>query len=47
MRGVNRVTILGNAGKDAVVRYTPTGTAVANVSVATSRRAGRTSRRAS
>ena len=36
MRGVNRVTILGNAGKDAVVRYTPTGTAVANVSVATS-----------
>jgi len=36
MRGVNRVTILGNAGKDAVVRYTPSGTAVAEVSVATS-----------
>ena len=35
MRGVNRATILGNTGKDAEVRYMPNGTAVANVSVAT------------
>jgi single-strand DNA-binding protein len=35
MRGVNRVTILGNTGKDVGVRYTPAGTAVATVSVAT------------
>lgn len=32
---LNRATILGNLGKDPEVRYTPEGTAVANVSVAT------------
>ena len=32
---LNRATILGNLGKDPEVRYTPEGTAIANVSVAT------------
>ena len=35
-RGVNRVTILGNLGKDPEVRYMPNGNAVANITIATS-----------
>ena len=36
MRGVNRVTLLGNVGQDVVLRYTPQGTAVTNLRIATS-----------
>lgn len=35
-RGVNKVILIGNLGKDPEVRYTPTGTAIANITVATS-----------
>ncbi len=35
-KGVNRVTILGNVGKDPEVRYLPSGGAVASIAVATS-----------
>lgn len=35
-RGVNVAIILGNVGADPEVRYTPSGSAVANVSLATS-----------
>ena len=35
-RGVNKVILVGNLGVAPEVRYTPSGTAVANVSVATS-----------
>lgn len=35
-RGVNKVIIIGNLGKDPEVRYTPNGVAVANITVATS-----------
>lgn len=35
-RGVNKVILIGNLGNDPEIRYTPTGTAVANLSVATS-----------
>ncbi len=35
-RGVNKVILIGNLGQDPEVRYTPGGSAVANVSVATS-----------
>lgn len=35
-RGVNKVIIVGSLGKDPEVRYTPSGGAVANMSVATS-----------
>lgn len=35
-RGVNKVIIVGNLGNDPEVRYTPSGSAVANISVATS-----------
>lgn len=35
-RGVNRVIILGNLGKDPEVKYMPNGNAVANITVATS-----------
>lgn len=35
MRGVNRVTILGTAGRDAETRYTGSGTAVTELSLAT------------
>lgn len=34
-RGVNKVILIGRLGRDPEVRYTPSGTAVANVSVAT------------
>lgn len=36
MAGVNKVIIVGNLGQDPEVRYTPSGAAVANFSVATS-----------
>jgi single-strand DNA-binding protein len=36
MRGVNSVTLLGNLGQDPEMRYTASGSAVANISVATS-----------
>jgi len=35
-RGVNKVIIVGNVGQDPEVRYMPSGSAVAEVSVATS-----------
>jgi single-strand DNA-binding protein len=35
-RGVNKVILLGNLGKDPEVKYTPSGMAVANFSLATS-----------
>jgi len=35
-RGINKVILIGNLGRDPEVRYTPNGTAVANVSLATS-----------
>ncbi len=37
-RGLNKVMLIGNLGKDPEVRYTPSGQAVATFSVATSRR---------
>lgn len=44
MASVNKVTILGNCGRDPEVRYLPSGQAVANVSIATtSRRKDKTS----
>jgi len=36
MRGVNKVIIVGNLGADPEVRYTPSGSAVTNISIATS-----------
>ena len=36
MRGVNKVIVLGNLGADPEVRYTPSGSAVCNISIATS-----------
>jgi len=36
MAGVNRVILIGNLGADPEVRYTPSGTAVANFRIATS-----------
>ena len=36
MTGVNKVILLGNVGRDPEVRYTQSGTAVANFSLATS-----------
>jgi len=35
-RGVNKVILIGNLGKDPEVRYSPNGQAVANVTLATS-----------
>ena len=35
-RGVNKVILIGNLGKDPEVRYMPSGGAVANITVATS-----------
>lgn len=35
-RGVNKVILIGNLGNDAEVRYTPSGSAVATISLATS-----------
>ena len=36
MAGVNKVILIGRLGKDPEVRYTPSGSAVANFSIATS-----------
>jgi len=36
MAGVNKVILVGRLGRDPEVRYTPSGTAVANFSIATS-----------
>ncbi len=38
MRGINKVILVGNLGKDPELRYTPNGTAVASFSLATSSR---------
>lgn len=38
MKSVNKVILVGNLGKDPEVKYTPSGTAVAKFSVATSNR---------
>lgn len=35
-RGVNKVILVGNLGQDPEVRYTPSGSAVANITLATS-----------
>jgi len=35
-RGINKVILIGNIGKDPEVRYSPNGAAIANISVATS-----------
>jgi single-strand DNA-binding protein len=35
-RGVNKVILIGNLGKDPEVRYMPSGSAVANITLATS-----------
>lgn len=35
-RGINKVILIGNLGSDPDVRYTPSGSAVANLSIATS-----------
>lgn len=35
-RGVNKVILIGNLGRDPEVRYTPAGLAIANVTLATS-----------
>lgn len=37
MASVNKVIIIGNLGRDPEVRYTPSGAAVCNVSIATTR----------
>ena len=37
-RSVNKVILVGHLGKDAETRYTPSGTAVTNFTLATSRR---------
>ena len=37
MASVNKVILIGNLGRDPEVRYTPSGAAVCNVTVATSR----------
>ena len=34
-RGVNKVILIGNLGKDPEVRYMPNGNAVANITLAT------------
>jgi single-strand DNA-binding protein len=40
-RSINRVTLLGNLGKDAETKFTSTGTSVSNFSLATTRRVKR------
>ncbi|USE36414.1 single-stranded DNA-binding protein [Endozoicomonas sp. SCSIO W0465] len=37
-RGINKVILVGNVGQDPVVRFTPGGDAIANISLATSER---------
>jgi len=36
MAGINKVILVGNLGKDPEIRYTPSGTAIANFTIATS-----------
>ena len=36
MAGINKVILIGNLGRDPEVRYTPSGAAVANFTIATS-----------
>ena len=44
MASVNKVSLIGNCGRDPEIRYLPSGQAVANISIATtSRRKDRTS----
>ncbi len=38
MASVNKVILVGNCGRDAEIRYTPSGQAIANVSLATTSR---------
>jgi single-strand DNA-binding protein len=38
MASVNKVILVGNCGRDAEIRYLPSGSAVANVTLATSQR---------
>ncbi|WP_297447125.1 single-stranded DNA-binding protein, partial [Acidiferrobacter sp.] len=35
-RGINKVILVGNLGKDPEIRYVPNGGAVANLNIATS-----------
>lgn len=35
-KGVNKVILIGNLGKDPEIRYTPSGDAIANLTIATS-----------
>jgi single-strand DNA-binding protein len=37
MASINKVIVIGNLGKDPEIRYTPSGSAVCNITVATSR----------
>ena len=37
MASINKVILIGNLGRDPEVRYTPNGSAICNVSVATTR----------
>jgi single-strand DNA-binding protein len=37
MASINKVIIIGNLGRDPEVRYTPSGSAVCNISIATTR----------
>jgi single-strand DNA-binding protein len=37
MAAVNKVILIGNVGKDPEIRYTPSGSAICNISVATTR----------
>jgi single-strand DNA-binding protein len=37
-KSVNKVTLLGNLGKDPEVKFTPQGTAVAKLALATNER---------
>lgn len=38
MASLNKVQLIGNCGRDPEVRYTPSGSAICNVAVATSRK---------
>lgn len=38
MASVNQVTVIGNLGNDPEIRYMPSGDAIANISVATTRK---------
>ena len=37
MAAINKVILIGNVGKDPEIRYTPNGSAICNISVATTR----------